>query len=102
MFQNSHNLKTWPDLFKAIVLQQKTFEYRENDRNFYPGDVLYLREYDPSHSKDPYTGNCAKVLVTGIWGDGWEEVPDLPEAYCIMQIKFLGLFYDDGLKKIVT
>lgn len=42
-----HELKTWPDYFKALVSGAKTFEYRRNDRDFRDGDVLWLREWEP-------------------------------------------------------
>jgi len=89
-----HTLKTWPEFFKQIVLDKKHFEYRKNDRNFYPGDILILKEYDPSHFNDPYTGNCIKAIITGIWGGGWREIPGLADDYCIMEIKVTNFFND--------
>ena len=47
-----HQLKTWPEYFKAVAAGTKTFEVRENDRNFKVGDVLELREWIPEQS-DP-------------------------------------------------
>lgn len=62
-----HELKTWPVFFRAIIDGTKTFEVRENDRNFQVGDLLELREYDPD--AEDYTGNkvCKKVIY--ILGD---------------------------------
>jgi hypothetical protein len=43
----THELKTWPECFQAIKRGQKTFDIRENDRNFQVGDILVLREFKP-------------------------------------------------------
>jgi hypothetical protein len=42
-----HELKTWPEYFKAIKKGEKTFELRKNDRDFEKGDILVLREFIP-------------------------------------------------------
>ena len=63
-----HELKTWPPFFDAIVDGRKTFEVRNNDRGFNAGDVLHLREYDPSKPMASdyfrYTGRELRVRVT--------------------------------------
>lgn len=41
-----HDLKIQTQYFNAIQIGTKTFEIRENDRDFQVGDVLYLREFD--------------------------------------------------------
>lgn len=40
-----HELKVWPEFFKALVSGEKTFELRHDDRGFRVGDVLWLREW---------------------------------------------------------
>lgn len=49
-----HELKTWPEPFKAAAGGRKTFEWRKDDRNYAEGDTLVLREWD--HAKGIYTG----------------------------------------------
>ena len=39
-------LKILPEYFNAIKSGQKTFEIRYNDRNYRPGDVLLLKEWN--------------------------------------------------------
>ena len=56
-----HALKIEPYFFKKVVSGEKTFEVRENDRDFKTGDLLALNEYDPEIQK--YTGNSCLVYV---------------------------------------
>lgn len=49
-----HELKVWPEYFDHLDSGAKTFEVRFDDRGFCPGDVLWLREWDPK--TEDYTG----------------------------------------------
>lgn len=64
----THNLKTWPRFFELVQDGTKLYEVRRNDRNFQPGDVLQLQEYDPATG---YTGRetCVKVLQVTPFAD---------------------------------
>lgn len=42
-----HDLKIWPMYYCRVADGSKTFEVRENDRGFQPGDTVILREWDP-------------------------------------------------------
>lgn len=42
-----HELKIWPQFYCRVADGSKTFEVRENDRGFQPGDTVLLREWDP-------------------------------------------------------
>jgi len=63
----THELKTWPVFYKSIIDGTKTFEVRENDRNFQVDDTLLLREYDPD--AEQYTGAKTERVITYILGD---------------------------------
>ncbi len=43
----THELKTWSPYFLALWEGHKTFEVRENDRDYGLTDLLHLREFDP-------------------------------------------------------
>lgn len=43
----NHELKIWPQFYQRVADGSKTFEVRNNDRNFQFGDTVTLREYDP-------------------------------------------------------
>ena len=43
----THILRTWPKHLEAVIRGDKTFEVRQNDRDFAVGDILDLREWDP-------------------------------------------------------
>ena len=66
-----HSLKTWSDYFQAIRQGRKTFEIRQNDRNFAVGDWLHLKEYN--HREQRFTGDAVLVMVSYI--TDWEQKP---------------------------
>lgn len=77
-----HDLKCWPPFFEAILAGDKTFELRRNDRNFKVGDVLLLREWDPT--TEAYTGRGTYRHVTYmVDGVG----PWLHPGHCCMAIE---------------
>jgi hypothetical protein len=57
-----HDLKTWPLYFQALIDGTKTFEIRRNDREYAVGDILVLREWDPSTAI--YTGRSTRMIIT--------------------------------------
>ena len=59
-----HDLKCWPEYFKAVKSGIKPFEYRKDDRGYAVGDTLHLREYDPE--TEQYTGDEIDKTVTYI------------------------------------
>ena len=91
----THELKTWPEPFAAVLLRLKHHEVRKSDRSFVIGDTLLLREYDPSYGRqmpgelpEPrgYTGRELRCRVTYISRGGtWGLPPDL----CVMSIEVL-------------
>ena len=79
-----HELKTWPLYFNAVWRGEKTFEVRENDRDFSIDDDLLLREWDP-HLQD-YTGRTIDAMVTYIC-----RLPNPIRDYVGMQIEVLAI-----------
>ncbi len=78
----THELKTWPPYYDAIVEGKKKFEYRKNDRDFKLGDMLLLQEWNPDRRE--YTGEQILAEVTYIlYGPDW----GLPADMCIMSIQ---------------
>ena len=78
----THDLKTWPIYFQAILDHAKTFEIRKNDRDFKVGDILMLREYEPV--SEQYTGREVCKVVTDVFshiGFG------LQSGYVILSLK---------------
>jgi hypothetical protein len=43
-----HEVKCWPEFFGPIRHGSKTFEVRDNDRNYQQGDTILLRVFDPT------------------------------------------------------
>ncbi|AGC43281.1 hypothetical protein MYSTI_01952 [Myxococcus stipitatus DSM 14675] len=66
-----HDLKTWPPYFQDVMTGVKSFELRENDRDFAVGDTLCLREWDPQVSQytmRAVTRRVVYVLPGGAFG----------------------------------
>jgi hypothetical protein len=54
-----HKLKVLPQYFEEVWNENKTFELRENDRNYKVGDTLRLLEFDYG----TYTGReCSRLI----------------------------------------
>ena len=56
-----HTLKLAPGYFAEVMSGNKTFEIRNNDRDFHEGDRLVLREYDIYN--DSYTGRALAARI---------------------------------------
>lgn len=80
-----HALKTLPEYFEAVWENKKTFELRENDRDFKVGDYLALNEWDG----EKYTGRTTLVEVIYILDPN--EVMTCAGGYVIMGIKKKGI-----------
>lgn len=81
-----HELKTWPEPFQAVLDGRKRFEVRKDDRGFAVGDLLRLKEWEPSDHHWPYgryTGRETLVRVTYLLPGGRFGIP---EHHCIMSI----------------
>lgn len=97
-----HDLKCWPEFFERLLDYSKPFEFRKNDRDYQPGDVLHLREWDPAVAGPavpfdadlPYTGRACDRIVTYVLRGSDGRWPGLAEGYCV-----LGLF-DDRVKEL--
>lgn len=75
-----HDLKIWPQYFESVQRGDKTLELRKNDRDYQVGDMLHLREWDPT--TETHTGRECSRLVTDIVYEGeW-----LTPGYCAMSI----------------
>jgi hypothetical protein len=88
----THQLKSWPGAFEAVLSGTKTHEVRHADRDYSVGDSLILREFVPSGANDVttheslgiYTGRQVLRTVTyittaGSWG--------LPPDVCVLSIR---------------
>jgi hypothetical protein len=74
----THDLKTWPDYFEALIERRKTFELRQNDRDFQVGDMLNLQEFHP----------CSKCGATGrVWDNG-----DMIDCDCMITSSPKGIY----------
>lgn len=87
----THQLKTWPEPFQAVVDGRKKHEVRVDDRGFSVGDILILCEWDPSPCRSGlphgYTGKDCRAKVTYITPGGRFG---LPGDLVVMSIEWAG------------
>lgn len=76
-----HYIKCWPEFFESMIQGIKRFEYRKNDRNYTVGDQLVVREFLPE-PEGLHTGRVATFQVLRVW----DEIPDIPDGFCIMEV----------------
>lgn len=62
-----HKLKTVNPHFNDVWVGKKTFEIRNNDRNFKVGDTVVLKEFDPVGV--PFSGRIINATITHILDD---------------------------------
>ena len=77
-----HELKIWPEYLDAIKQDRKTFELRENDRDFRVGDFIYLRGWN--RGEDCYTGDMAIVRINYVLYH--QSTHGLKEGWVILSI----------------
>ncbi len=82
--QMLHDLKTWPEPFKALKSGKKRFEIRKADRSFQVGDHLQLWEWNPETKAR--TGESLLFRVMFILEDV-ESFGGLTPGFCCMSIK---------------
>lgn len=78
----THELKILPKYFSEVVSGSKTFEVRQNDRDFKVGDEIILNEYDRERGFY-YTGYKVTVEITYIL----DNPEYLKNGYVILGIK---------------
>lgn len=79
----NHELKIWPEFFKAVVDGRKRHELRKWDRPFCVGDLILLKEWDP----EQFSALC---LVAGITREPKE---DEPGSWTVARAKATDLAY---------
>lgn len=81
----THDLKTRPEYFVAILDGRKTFELRRNDRDFRVGDRLVLREW-----VDPLVGYTGRVetrrVAYKLPMDGYAHFTGLDLGYAVLAL----------------
>lgn len=87
----THTLKCHPHFFAAIAAGKKTFEIRRNDRDYRVGDVLDLREFDPSY------GNTGRSLsgLDVVYVMTAEDFPAILPGFVIMGLRGVPSMHDE-------
>jgi hypothetical protein len=77
-----HQLKIIPPYYDRVLLNEKTFEVRKNDRDFQVNDQLELREFDPV--KNEYTGRMLIKTISYVLNGGQFGIE---AGYCVLGLK---------------
>ena len=72
-----HEIKIRPEYYKSVIAGMKTFELRENDRDYQVGDEVKLMEWD----EDGFTGRYYTITITYVLKDCREY--GLADGACI-------------------
>ena len=76
-----HHLKIWPIYFEAVLAGHKSFELRQNDREFKIGEFLCLWDYGNGEYSDRAILAAVPYVLEGVPGFG------LSDGFVIMSIK---------------
>ena len=79
-----HELKVWPEQFRALLRGDKRFEYRIDDRDFKVGDSLVLRQWDPQTER--YTAERCNTLQATISYIARGPAFGIPEGFVVLSI----------------
>lgn len=77
-----HNLKILNDFADAVVMGEKPFEIRENDRGYQKGDYIKFRAIDNNGTPNPHCINDKLYLITFVM-NGW----GIKTGYVVLGIK---------------
>lgn len=80
----THVLKEYPDNFADLILGSRTFEIRQDDRDFQPGDFVVIREFLPVGDEGQYTGRQVQRQIQRIYNR--PQLPGLQLGFCAMQL----------------
>lgn len=85
-----HRLKTWPEPFEQVWRDEKTFEFRKDDRGYKRGDSVVLVEYDPEAQEETgreIAASIGYVLRGGAFGVPREYVVfSLLDPTCVRHV----------------
>ncbi|HZR35154.1 MAG TPA: DUF3850 domain-containing protein [Nevskia sp.] len=79
-----HKVKIWPAPFRDVVERRKSFEVRKNDRDYQPGDVLWLEEFNPQSAE--LTGRSQLVDIDYVLRAGEYGLPGIEQGFAVLGI----------------
>lgn len=77
-----HNLKILNDFADEVVMGEKTFEIRKNDRGYQKGDYIKFQAIDKSGTPNQHYINDKLYLITFVM-NGW----GIKNGYVVLGIK---------------
>lgn len=77
-----HNLKILNDFAEAVLMGDKTFEIRENDRGYQKGDYIRFQAIEKNGTPNRHCINDKLYLITFVM-NGW----GIKNGYVVLGIK---------------
>ena len=78
-----HELKISPSNFNMVVKGDMTFQIRKHDREFFEGDIIFLKEY----KEGSFTGRTIPCKINLIL----THTDGLQCGFCLLNIKTLSI-----------
>lgn len=82
-----HDLKIIEPYYTQVLIGNKTFEIRKNDRNFKVGDTITLRKYDPLKPNNILETPCTEINGIISYVTDYEQ----KQGYVVFSFKRFGL-----------
>lgn len=80
----THTLKEWPDHFKELVLSERDFEMRRDDRGYKTGDFVVIREYVPIGESGHFTGRQVQRQIERVYHP--DDLPGIMPGFVALQL----------------
>jgi hypothetical protein len=80
----THTLKEYPENFRDLVMGNRSFELRQDDRDFVCGDYVVIREFLPINAEGVYTGKQVQRQIEKIYTH--EMLPGIMPGFVALQL----------------
>lgn len=77
-----HRIKCAPEPFAAVKVGLKAFEFRLDDRDYQPGDVLVICEFDRLYGSGLTGDEVRRVVTYKLMGGAF----GVPIGYCVLSL----------------
>jgi hypothetical protein len=80
----THTVKEWPCHFKELVLSERGFELRRDDRGYCAGDFIVIKEFEPAGDDGHFTGRQVQRQIQRVYHSG--DLPGIMPGFVALQL----------------